>query len=177
MAHSRLFRYGIGVCLLASPWLYGGDIGDGPVVRKHVDQREIDTGDLAFSKVFDAGKFLFSAKFNTFDGQGPPATRGDGLPLVPGSAPRFIRTSGPDANSCAGCHNDPFIGGAGDIVANVFVLAQTLDPVATSVAADVSNERNTVGMNGSGAIEMLAREMTAELFELRATALHEAKLQ
>lgn len=178
VAHSKLLRQGITLCLLVvTPWLYGRAIGDGPVVHAHVDQREIDDGELTFPKIFDFGKFLFSAKFNTLDGQGRPATRGDGVPRVSGSAPRFIRTSGPDANSCAGCHNDPFVGGAGDIVANVFVLAQTLDPVATSVAADVSNERNTIGMNGSGAIEMLAREMTAELFTLRATALHEAKLQ
>lgn len=178
IVHSRLLREGIAVCLIAAaPWLYGSATGDGPVLRTHVDQQKIDTGELTFPKIFDAGKFLFSAKFNTFDGQGRPGTRGDGVPRVPGSAPRFIRTSGPDSNSCAGCHNDPFVGGAGDIVANVFVLAQTLDPVTTSVAADASNERNTLGINGAGAIEMLAREMTAELLDLRATALHEAKLQ
>jgi len=43
-------------------------------------------------------------------------------------------------------------------VANVFVLAQVLDPVTDSVSAEFSDERNTLGMNGSGAIEMLARE-------------------
>jgi hypothetical protein len=178
VAHSKLLRQGIALCLLVvNPWLYGRAAGDGPVIRAHVDQREVDAGELTFPKIFEAGRFLFSAKFNTLDGQGRPGTRGDGAPRVSGSAPRFIRTSGPDANSCAGCHNDPFVGGAGDIVANVFVLAQTLDPVATSVSADVSNERNTLGMNGAGALEMLAREMTAELLTLRATALHEAKLQ
>jgi len=51
----------------------------------------------------------------------------------------------------------------GDFVANVFVLAQTKDPVTFSVAGDQSNERNTLWMFGSGAIEMVAREMTAEL--------------
>lgn len=72
--------------------------------------------------------------------------------------PGFIRTSGTDSTSCADCHNQPTIGGAGGFVTNVFVLAQTLDPVTDSVGAEFSDERNTLGMNGSGAIEMLARE-------------------
>jgi hypothetical protein len=41
-------------------------------------------------------------------------------------------------------------------VANVFVLAQAKDPVTFSVGPEDSNERNTLGMFGSGAIEMLA---------------------
>jgi hypothetical protein len=63
----------------------------------------------------------------------------------------FSRTSGPDASSCQGCHNQPRSGGGGDFVANVFVLAQTLDPVTFSVAPEFSNERNTPGMFGRGA--------------------------
>jgi hypothetical protein len=58
----------------------------------------------------------------------------------------------------------------------VFVLAQTLDPVTFSVASDFSNERNTLGMFGAGAIELLAREMTAELQAIRATALRDARV-
>jgi len=152
----------------------GATIGDGPVLRSHVDQQRIDKGEAAFQELFDAGKFLFAAKFNTFDGQGRPGTRGDGIPRVAGSAPRFIRTSAPDSNSCAGCHNDPMPGGAGDIVANVFVLAQRLDPVTESVSDELSDERNTLGMNGSGAIEMLAREMSSDLIAIRSAAAAEA---
>ena len=74
-----------------------------------------------------------------------------------------LRTSAPDSDSCAGCHAQPRPGGAGDFVANVFVLAQTLDPVTLSVGPESSNSRNTLGMNGSGPIEMLAREMTVDL--------------
>lgn len=61
------------------------------------------------------------------------------------------------------------MGGSGDIVANVFVLAQALDPTTPSVSAEFSNERNTLGMHGSGAIEMLAREMTIALQAQAAT--------
>lgn len=138
-------------------------IGDGPIIERHVDEAAVENGALGVDDLFRAGEFLFTAKFNMYDGQGRPATTGGGAVRLAGSAPMFIRTSGPDSNACSGCHNDPFPGGAGDVVANVFVLAQTLDPVTESVSPQFSNERNTLGMNGSGAIEMLAREMTVEL--------------
>lgn len=150
------------------------DIGDGPIIRQHLDQQDIDRRQLSLDEILKAGSTLFRAKFNSFDGQGRPGTTGGGDPRVPGSAPSFIRTSAPDSNSCAGCHNDPFIGGGGDFVANVFVLAQTLDPVTTSVGPESSNNRNTLGMFGAGAIEMLAREMTAELHAIRDEAAAKA---
>lgn len=161
---SKLYSAIILAGIVSSPAM---SIGDGPVIEDHLDQAAIENGDLTFSEVFKAGQALFIAKFNTYDGQSRPGTTGGGALRDIGSAPRFIRTSAPDANSCAGCHNDPFIGAAGDIVANVFVLAQTLDPVTDSVSAEFSNNRNTLGMHGSGQIEMLAREMTAELQSIR----------
>lgn len=142
-------------------------IGDGPVIEEHLDQKQIDRRQMSLDEILKAGGELFRAKFNSFDGQGRPGTTGTGDPRIPGSAPSFVRTSSPDSNSCAGCHNDPFIGGGGDFVANVFVLAQALDPITTSIGPESSNERNTLGMFGSGAIEMLAREMTAELHAVR----------
>src|SRR6185295_17881528 len=93
----------------------------------------------------------------------------------PSHDPGFIRTSGTDSTSCADCHNQPTVGGAGGFVANVFVLAQLLDPVTDSVSTEFSDERNTLGMNGSGAIEMLAREMTVDLIAIREAAKAEAR--
>lgn len=151
-----------------------GQIGDGPVVKKHVSQSDIEAGNMGLPEIFSAGHDLFNAKFNMFDGQGRPGTTGGGAARTPGSAPLFIRTSAPDSNSCGGCHNDPFSGGAGDIVANVFVLAQVLDPVTESISADFSDFRNTLGMQGSGPIEMLAREMTADLQAIKDMTLAEA---
>lgn len=128
---------------------------------------------MSFDEIFKAGKKLFNARFNRLDGQGRPATTGGGAPRTP-DEPAFIRTSGPDATSCSGCHAQPRSGGAGDFVANVFVLAQTLDPVTTSIDPLFSNERNTLGMMGAGPIEMLAREMTAELHRIRDAARADA---
>ena len=145
------------------------ELGERPVIDHHYEQQAIEDGHYGLAELVQAGRILFEARFNLLDGQGRPETTGGGAPRAPGQ-PAFIRTSAPDANSCAGCHAQPNSGGAGDFVANVFVLAQTLDPVTESVDGAFSNERNTLGMFGAGAIEMLAREMSADLIAIRETA-------
>ncbi len=179
-------RNAMGVVLLASAFGGGpamaadakvclGDLAaDEPVVAQSMEQADINDGAVSFGDVVAHGEVLFAAKFNECDGRGRPLTTGggdaralptvseEGEPLSDGQIAK-LRTSAPDADSCAGCHNDPEVGGAGDFVANVFVLAQALDPVTLSVSPARSNSRNTLGMHGSGPIEMLAREMTADL--------------
>ena len=136
------------------------------------------------------GQQLFMAVWTVQEGGGRPLTKGTGAPLSSSSDPLifprgFNRISAPDANSCAGCHNLPFVGGGGDIVANVFVLGQRFD-FATFDASDfvptrggrdeigqpillntVADSRNTLGMFGSGFIELLARDTTADLRAIR----------
>jgi cytochrome c peroxidase len=150
-----------------------GQIGEQPVIADHVDQEAVDQGQLGLTELFELGQTLFDARFNRLDGQGRPATTGAGAPREP-DEPDFIRTSGPDSNSCLGCHAQPRSGGAGDFVVNVFVLAQALDPVTASIEAQFSNERNTLGMMGAGPIEMLAREMSTELIAIREAAKSDA---
>lgn len=142
--------------------------GERPRLTQHINQADINAGRLSLADLFFAGKFLFETNFNRLDGFGRPGSTGDGNPTrrTP-DQPFMTRVSGPDASSCAGCHNRPEVGGSGEFVVNVFVLAQLADPVQTSIDAQFSNERNTLGMHGSGAIEMLAREMTAELHRIR----------
>ena len=147
---------------------------DEPIVPNSIEQADINSGALSFKEINDHGEALFVAKFNTCDGRGRPETTGGGdkravpttdelgEPLDAGQVAK-LRTSAPDSDSCSGCHSQPEAGGAGDFVANVFVLAQTLDPVTLSVSPMLSNSRNTLGMHGAGPIEMLAREMTDDL--------------
>jgi hypothetical protein len=135
---------------------------DAPILRGHFEHADIIDQTLTFSQTFEHGRTLVAGAFNICDGQGRPMTTGGGDARKLGQ-PSFIRTSAPDSNSCTGCHAQPREGGSGDFVANAFVLAQTLDPVTESVSLGFSNERNTLGMFGSGAIEMLAREITVEL--------------
>lgn len=147
-----------------TPHACSPDFPDTPVMDGHLEHEDIASGVVSMREVIEHGAQLFAAKFNKCDGQGRPQTTGAGAKRF-NEHPEFIRTSAPDANSCAGCHVEPRVGGAGDFVANVFVLAQALDPVTESVNPDFSNERNTLGMFGSGPIEMLAREMTWDLQE------------
>jgi hypothetical protein len=155
----------------------GSRIGERPALEEHINQSDIENGAIRFKKLLEIGEEIFAARWNKLDGQGRPAATGAGVPTKRDSSRDvgFIRTSGPDSTSCADCHNQPTIGGAGGFVANVFVLAQTLDPVTDSVSAEFSDERNTLGMNGSGAIEMLAREMSDDLLAIRDQALVEAR--
>src|SRR6266540_651119 len=152
-------------------------IGDLPTLEEHISEAEIENGQINFNKLLEIGEFIFAARWTKLDGQGRPAATGNGNPTRrdPSHDPGFLRTSGTDSTSCADCHNQPTTGAAGGFVANVFVLAQNLDPVTDSVSAEFSNERNSLGMNGSGAIEMLAREMTADLLNIHDAAQAEAR--
>ena len=152
-------------------------IGEKPALEEHVNESDIENRAIKFKKLLEVGEAIFAARWTKLDGQGRPAATGNGAPTKrdPSHDPGFIRTSGTDSTSCADCHNQPTVGGAGGFVANVFVLAQVLDPVTDSVSAEFSDERNTLGMNGSGAIEMLAREMTADLLAIREAAKAAAK--
>jgi len=162
-----------GVCVVGIRFVTAQDsshlIGERPSLTRHINQADIENGTIQFKRLLDIGESIFAARWTKLDGQGRPAATGSGVPTKrdPAHDPGFLRTSGTDATSCADCHNQPTIGGGGGFVANVFVLAQNLDPVTNSISAEFSNERNTLGMNGSGAIEMLAREMTADLFMIR----------
>ncbi|PYQ46932.1 MAG: hypothetical protein DMF78_25045, partial [Acidobacteria bacterium] len=124
-------------------------VGERPAIEVHLDQVKIESGEVSLKECLRRGRILFESVFNKLDGQGRPLSRGNGVPRGPGQ-PAFIRTSGPEANSCLGCHAQPRSGGGGDFVANVFVLAQTLDPVTSSVDGALSNERNTLAMMGAG---------------------------
>jgi len=131
-----------------------------------------------FKQLREVGKALFDARFTTLDGAGRPKATGAILPTKTKHAAKslFSRTSGSDANSCSSCHNQPFIGGAGDFVMNVFVAEgfnnhdfQTIDP-------EFSNERGSNHIFGAGLLEMLAREMSADLIALRKKAIKDAKI-
>jgi hypothetical protein len=140
----------------------------------------------SISKILAHGERLFRANWTTQEGGGRPLTKGTGNPLSDPKSPlvfprNFNRISGPDANSCAGCHNNPLPGGCGDIVANVFVTGQrfdfasfdSADRINTKGSLDergkgttlqsIANSRATPGMFGSGYLEMVARQMTADL--------------
>jgi len=145
-------------------------------VPGHVSEADIEKGLWTFSQLRKAGELLFAARFTVNDGAGRAGATGVGNPTRRPleNQPTFIRTAGPDANSCAGCHNQPAVGGAGDFVANVFVSSIAREPASYTVDPSITAERGTTAMNGSGLIEMLSREMTADLLRLKRQSIDTA---
>jgi hypothetical protein len=164
------------------------EIGREVAVERHLANGEEYT--IEPSELIAHGQLLFDAKWTEQEGAGRPLSKGTGQPLADPSEPLVFprnhnRVSAPDANGCSGCHNTPRSGGGGDVVANVFVLGQRFDfatfddfdtmPTKGNVdergdpvmLQTIANERNTLGMFGSGFIEMLARQMTEELQLIR----------
>jgi len=182
--------------LMFAPQMRGADarergkIGEEKAIARHLqDDEEFK---LQLRDLLDFGKKLFMANWTDQDGGGRPLVKGTGVALSDPSKPltgnrAFNRVSGPEANSCSGCHNQPYgiPGGGGDFVTGVFVLGQRFDfatfnksdrmPTAGAVNEDqepatlqnIANYRATTGMFGSGYLEMLARQMTAELQAIR----------
>ncbi len=157
--------------------------GDAPWSEKaligHLDQN-LYSGRLSAERLetlVARGEELFAAKFSTADGVGRPmATQA----IIPTKRKRlqekeFHRTAGLDASSCASCHNDPLMGGAGDFSANVFVSEGFDNADFDTTDPQFSNERNTNHLMGSGLVELLAREMTADLQAIRREALRAAR--
>jgi mono/diheme cytochrome c family protein len=179
------------ICVLSATLLAQSGIGREVAIIHHLQNGEEFTTSLR--DLLEHGRRLFTANWTREEGGGRPLTKGTGAPLSDPSAPlvfprNFNRLSAPDANSCAGCHNAPLgiAGGGGDIVANVFVLGQRFDFVTMNLIPDgfttkgtsdergaainlqgVANSRATLGMFGSGYIEMLARQMSADLQAIR----------
>ncbi len=148
-------------------------------IRRHVDFAEFE-GPLSaaqFDALVTAGRALFVGRFTSEDGVGRPmATQA----IIPTKRKRpvdatFRRTAGLDSNACSSCHREPDVGGAGDFTANVFVSEGFESADFIDLDPQFSNERNTNHLFGSGLIELLAREMTADLRRERDGAVAKAR--
>lgn len=163
------------IVFLVGLQLYGA-VGAERALFGHVDEQDVTSNVWSFAQLRRAGKLLFDAKFTNEDGAGRPGATGNGSPTQRpiGTEPRFLRTAGPDANSCFGCHNDPASGGAGDFVTNVFAGTPSREPAILSISPTLVAERGTPSLFGAGVIEMLAREMTRDLQGQRSSAIEKA---
>ncbi len=164
--------------VLAASAAAGGS-WDERVFGSHLDFDSIAAaGPSALDSLIERGRELFKAKFTTADGAGRPKATQAIIPTKrkSGVNPPFSRTSGPDSNSCFGCHNDPIEGGSGDDVANVFVSEGFESAQFDNTDPSFSSERHTIALMGAGLVELLAREMTADLQAIRAEAVAHARL-
>lgn len=151
---------------------------------EHITQAELN--DLvaqgrmseAFQVAFDVGDRLFETSFNALDGGG--ANVGDGkrftrVPRADLDGPgqwathQPPRVTGPNAQSCNACHNQPaFDDGAGTIASN-----NVRDPFHTGNVRSFIT-RQAPHLFGIGAKQRLAEEMTEELQSIRDRAITEA---
>lgn len=178
----------LGLATSAPAW--ADSIGEERSVYKRLADGE--EASLHLNELLRRGRLAFEAQWTPAEGGGRPQTTGTGNALADAGNPlvfprNFNRVSAMDSNGCAGCHNAPFgiAGGGGDFVTGVFVAAQRFD-FATfdhgdgvikrgvvredgtfATLGDIGNYRATIGMFGAGFIEMLARQMTADLQAIR----------
>jgi hypothetical protein len=154
-----------------------------PAADLRVDQKDL-TGMVvrrqpheAFENAFELGDEIFASEFNSLDGVGANVGRGQRFNRVPRAdlkGPREWfnhtppRPTGPNAQACTNCHAVPFEDGAGPVVMNVL-----RDPLRTGQLGSFI-QRNTPHLFGSGAVQRLAEEMTAELHAIRDRARTEA---
>lgn len=191
--HTRLACWFVAACTfvsatgLAMLWPSGDAVSETAhmqpwaerAITGHVDQRALYgtlTG-VKLRRLIDDGEQLFRAKFTARDGVGRPlATQA----IIPTRRKRpsphlFQRLAGSDASSCASCHTDPVVGGAGDFTVNAFVSEGFVNADFDTTDPQFSNERNTNHLFGAGLVELLAREMTVDLHRLRDVALATAR--
>src|SRR2546423_10860595 len=158
MAKHRYVRRIIFLCLLllltvchSAAGANEKDIGREVAIAKHMqDGEEFRT---PVRDLIAYGKKLFTAMWTIQEGAGRPMSKGTGMMLTdlrdPLLFPRnFNRISGPDSNSCSGCHNKPYVGGGGDIIGNVFVLGQRFD-FATFNHSDTTPTKGSADERGA----------------------------
>ena len=150
---------------------------------EHVDQAAlhelVQAGEkkAAFDNAFVLGDELFEATFNALDGVGANVGNGQRFTRVPRAdlsgtgewASHFpARETGPNAQACVQCHNQPFDDGAGTAAMNVH-----RDPKRNGNIGEFI-QRNTPHLFGIGALQRLAEEMTEDLHAIRDRVEHRA---
>ena len=145
-----------------------GDIGN--LGDDRITQEQITDGSLSFNEILNFGLQIFSTPFNKFDGYG------DDRPTLQDNS-TFLRVNGLDAQSCLECHSVVSsatipasfgVGGVGGSSSNV-----VFRPTKIKLKDGDMDGRfiNPPFLFGSGGVELLAKEMTIRLQELKAQAL------
>lgn len=145
-----------------------------PVEQAKLNALSAAKGSLAaYIHAFEAGDELSEHQFDSQRGVG--ANIGEGRRFArfpradlkgPGEWAQHFprREGGANSTSCVSCHNAPIANGGGDIAQNVLVdPAHTGDPTKYL-------ERNTLPVFALGPVQLVAEEMSVELYAHRAKA-------
>ncbi len=160
--------------------------GEGPNLGPRLTQQQVES-ELTLEQIRREGLRIFSTPFNRHDGLGDgPVNPSDtisfgGRPTL-GNNGFFLRMNGLDSQTCLECHSvlsnavipaTFAVGGVGGVAANAFpgVVDPDLDDSeGNGFAAFQGRAINPPFNFGAGGVELLAKEMTADLQALAAEA-------
>lgn len=122
-----------------------------------------DLARMSPAEIYAVGGQLFHYRFTRRDGFGDRETVGaDTLRRV-----HRGERGGPDAYTCTECHRRGGPAGAGDASDNAYLDGDGDRP-------DSAFERNPPALSGAGLVELLAKEMTADLLAIRDEVIRRA---
>lgn len=160
-------------------------IGDEPALgppELRVSQSDLDSGAMAIWQIRQAGFKMFTTRFRHADGFGDGPTESGGRPTLQGNG-TFLRVNGLDSQSCVACHDVvstdavPVItgvGGSAGIGNSAMFMTRAIDVADFSgngFAAFDGRLINPLALFGAGGVQLVAKEMTQRLQELKQRAL------
>jgi len=162
-------------------------VGAEPALGERITQDQVEN-DLSLKELRAEGLRIFSTPFNTLDGFGDgPLNQSSkrapgGRPGFQNADQPFLRFNGLDSQTCLECHNilsnrtipaTNAVGGVGGAAQSAFpgvVQPDIDDSENNGFARTVGRMINPPFSFGSGGVELLAKEMTADLQDLIAEA-------
>lgn len=175
---------------LAAPALAQNPPGEAPALgTNRITMSDITGGSLSLQQIRRRGMEIFSTPFNKLDGYGdgpfdtfdPDATSPGHRPTL-GNNGTFLRMNGLDSQTCLECHNVEStltiparlgIGGMGGIAATALPEVRYIDIDDEDDHGFATFDGRIINppfVFGAGGVELLAKEMTAELQGLKASA-------
>ncbi|MGR8980771.1 MAG: di-heme oxidoredictase family protein [Gammaproteobacteria bacterium] len=168
---------------------------DGPRLKpeSRISQSQIVNGELNLRQIRKTGLLIFSTPFNKQDGFGDGpydaltdnrAPEAGNRPMLQGNG-TFLRVNGLDAQTCLECHTIVSnatvpatlgVGGVGGINSSPMFMPDEIevgDEDKDGIARFTGRLINPPFLFGSGGVELVGREMTKDLQDLKQQALNQ----
>lgn len=173
--------------LVASHTVSHAEPLEGPALERAgvtITQEQIAGGEVSLKEIRRQGRQVFSTPFNKADGYGDGPFDAGEDPIAPGGRPTlqgngtFLRVNGLDGQTCLECHSIISnrsiparlgIGGVGGSVTNAIFQPTQIGVAGADTVFD-GRFINPPFLFGSGGIQLLAAEMTADLRQLAGEA-------
>lgn len=176
-----------GLAHTAAAQLPGEEPALGPL-HERTTQAEVASGTLSLHDLRLRGLRMFATQFNQYDGYGDgpmdpfDTTRPGGRPTLGGNG-TFLRINGLDAQSCNDCHGfistatvpvKLGVGGSGGLNNAAMFMPHNIDVADHALQGQASFDGRLIvppALFGTGGLQLLGKEMTAQLQRQRARAI------